>query len=499
MRMRIELLGEPEIELAPDTLGLNPKEVLPSFRRSESRTFRLGLVTPVLEDVALVREWLRRMGGLLVANEGNSKRFRNFPGTKTAFGCEFAVPDEFVRVLDATRYTLAVSQLSPHPTRDAFEELLALYSSAASSLFSDLRPDCVLVCFPEEIAALRVANPTLSYKERTILERLQDEEDSEQLSLFEPSEEEKNIAAELLPQAEELLYRNFHRALKAKCMCLPNPVPLQVMRRHTYVPAEASQSDATRAWNLGVALYYKTGNIPWRPHGLTKGACFVGVSFHHLKRRGGSLVYASVAQAFSSELEPFALRGASIAPEQIRDKRPYLTELQAADLMRQIILEYERRTGSAPASVVVHKTSRYQPEEDRGFRAGVLSRAAACHLVWFAPTGFRLLRHGVREPTRSTLCTIEDQSSYLFTTGYVPWWDEYPGPHIPAPLEVGISGDSSLTERCREILALTKMNWNSAEGIGRHPITILFARKVGVMMSEIPEDVEPNPLYRFYM
>jgi hypothetical protein len=43
------------------------------------------------------------------------------------------------------------------------------------------------------------------------------------------------------------------------------------------------------------------------------------------------------------------------------------------------------------------------------------------------------------------------------------------------------------------------MNWNSADGIGRHPITLMFARKVGIVMSEIPEDVAPNPLYRFYM
>jgi len=45
----------------------------------------------------------------------------------------------------------------------------------------------------------------------------------------------------------------------------------------------------------------------------------------------------------------------------------------------------------------------------------------------------------------------------------------------------------------------TKVNWNNAEGIGRHPITITFARRVGVTMTELGEDDEPNPLYRFYM
>jgi hypothetical protein len=105
----------------------------------------------------------------------------------------------------------------------------------------------------------------------------------------------------------------------------------------------------------------------------------------------------------------------------------------------------------------------------------------------------------MREPLRGTLCTVEDNNHYLFTTGFVPWWGEYPGPHIPAPLEIGVCGGKDVVERAREILALSKMNWNSAEGIGRHPITLTFARRVGTVMTEIDEDMNPNPLYRFYM
>jgi hypothetical protein len=224
----------------------------------------------------------------------------------------------------------------------------------------------------------------------------------------------------------------------------------------------------------------------------------VGVSFHHLKRRSGDLIYASVAQAFSNNVEPFALKGASIPREQSRNKRPYLTEAQAASLMKDVIDKYKNRAGSLPSRVVVHKTSRYQPEEEKGFRQGLLEEVAACDLVWMAPTGFRLLKRGMREPSRGTLCTIEDRDHFLFTTGYVSWWDEYPGPHIPSPLEIGAGEGSDLTERAREVLTLTKMNWNSADGIGRHPITLTFARRVGMVMTEMDEDVTPNPLYRFY-
>lgn len=72
-------------------------------------------------------------------------------------------------------------------------------------------------------------------------------------------------------------------------------------------------------------------------------------------------------------------------------------------------------------------------------------------------------------------------------------------PPYPFALEIGSAVDSDIVERSREVLSLTKVNWNNAEGIGRHPITITFARRVGITMTELGEDDEPNPLYRFYM
>ena len=66
-------------------------------------------------------------------------------------------------------------------------------------------------------------------------------------------------------------------------------------------------------------------------------------------------------------------------------------------------------------------------------------------------------------------------------------------------LELACVGDGNLEDRAREILTLCKMNWNSADGLGRHPITISFARHVGAIMTEVAEGVEINPSYRFYM
>jgi hypothetical protein len=209
------------------------------------------------------------------------------------------------------------------------------------------------------------------------------------------------------------------------------------------------------------------------------------------------VVYASLAQAYSSRYEPFALKGADIPRDQQIGRQPYLKRKEAAMLAERLIAEYEAQTGSKPARVVLHKTSRYQDEEEQGFRDALLSEVAACELVWIAPTGFRLLRKGMIEPFRGTLC-IAGSENFLFTSGYVPWWREYPGPHIPAPLLIGSSMKTDIRERSTEILTLSKMNWNSADGLASLPITLSFARKVGAVMTEM-DGSNPNPLYRFYM
>jgi hypothetical protein len=498
MKIRIECLPEPQLLFGNSTTGLEPRRVLATSgpadvgRRSEIRVAVVGLP----DDVDAAARWIEKLNDFIPAREANAVRFRHWPGAQRAFGVRFVVESRFVRALDENRIAAAIKQAS---STAGFEELVGTFDDRIHGLFGDVAPDCVVVCLPEEIADLRVHNPGLSPEERRALERLRAEEEDLQLSLFQPTPEELRAAEELRTQADDLLFRSFYRALKARAQIDDNPVPLQVLRRETIDrPDEKGQGVATRAWNFAASVYYKAGGLPWRPRELPNNTCFIGISFHHLKRRTGSLVYASLAQAFSSEVEPFALKGATIPHHQRRDLQPYLTEAQTAALIRDVIRKYEGRAGTLPSRIVVHKTSMYQPEEESGFRMGAHGSVPAVDLVWFRNTPFRLIRKGFQEPWRGTFCHVGDER-YLFTSGYVPWWNEYPGPHIPAPVQLGACGETDLRQRASEILALSKMNWNNTEGISRYPVTLSFAKRVGQLMTELPDDCTPNPSYRYYM
>ena len=99
-----------------------------------------------------------------------------------------------------------------------------------------------------------------------------------------------------------------------------------------------------------------------------------------------------MAQAFSTDVEPFTLKGATIDHNQREDRQPYLNSMQASALMRDVLDQYDARAGMLPSRVVVHKTTMYHGDEEKGFREGARDRVPACDLIWMRSTPFRLIR-----------------------------------------------------------------------------------------------------------
>ncbi len=71
---------------------------------------------------------------------------------------------------------------------------------------------------------------------------------------------------------------------------------------------------------------------------------------------------------------------------------------------------------------------------------------------------------------------------------------------VPGPIEITEHhGSASLEQLCREVMALTKMDWNSANFAAEAPITTEFAEDVGHILLEVPTAATPQQSYRFYM
>jgi hypothetical protein len=94
-----------------------------------------------------------------------------------------------------------------------------------------------------------------------------------------------------------------------------------------------------------VAIYYKAGGIPWRIKNKGPETCFVGISFHHLRTTKRHLVRSSIAQAFSTEGDGFALRGDAIPWDPRQGREVHLTEEQATRLADKVLAQYRELSG----------------------------------------------------------------------------------------------------------------------------------------------------------
>jgi hypothetical protein len=82
----------------------------------------------------------------------------------------------------------------------------------------------------------------------------------------------------------------------------------------------------------------------------------------------------------------------------------------------------------------------------------------------------------------------------------VPFFEAYPGLYVPRPLDVRYEcTEQPQDELARELLALTKMNWNNTQFDGAEPITLRAARQVGSILKYVAQDEAVHSRYSFYM
>jgi hypothetical protein len=285
---------------------------------------------------------------------------------------------------------------------------------------------------------------------------------------------------------------DFRNMLKAACMHLP---PVQLMLPSTSDPSRARktkrakltrrlQDDATRAWNLHTALYYKARGRPWRLRRDSSDftTCFVGISFYHALDR--STVMTSMAQVFDERGDGVIVQGGR-AEVSKDDRTPHLSEADSHELLTQALRQYRATHGTLPARVAIHKTSAFTAAELAGLRAAAThERIERMDAISVSDnTTHRLFRYGAYPPLRGTVVALDDREHLLYTRGSVEFYATYPGLYVPQPLLFRCDDvEQGPRQLARELLALSKLNWNQTQFDGSDPITVVAARRVGEVL-----------------
>ncbi|ANM04709.1 PIWI domain-containing protein [Rhizobium phaseoli] len=293
---------------------------------------------------------------------------------------------------------------------------------------------------------------------------------------------------------------NFRGLFKAKAMHLRFATQIvweDVLDERASIPRKIKESSdrkiqdtADRTWNFLTSLYYKgTGRIPWRrmPQEGEFSACYIGVSFY--REAGGQQLFTSAAQMFDERGRGFILKGRRAHTES-RGRHPYMTHEDARDLITQVLTAYKNHHRNYPARVIVLKTSRFRDEEADGITEALDSVGTEMKdLVWVQESSsIKILRDGNYPVMRGTFVEL-DGKGLLYTNGSIPYYGTYPGLYDPRPLLLcpHRSSDSTVSQIAREVLSLTKINWNSTQMNQKLPIPIRAARKVGEVLKYLNE------------
>lgn len=493
--MKFSFIEEPQLEFGTGA-HICPRAGITNFgvydTRFENRREKLfvGAVgtNETLEKLGL---WLEKCAAF-IPGKPDAAQPNLFPAF-CGFNKEAGFKSEFIYNTGIARplKNSAIEKILASTNRSRIiKSVVELYYKQIKFLAQNRTVDVIVCIIPNDLYDLISTEKKFRLEETLEDEKFSDDEflDDEQI--------------EELKDEDAALESNFRRALKAKAMHLA--VPLQLVREISFEPVVKEQQDeATKAWNFSTALYYKANRqtVPWKLHNdINKhSACFVGISFYRSRDR--QTYHTSLAQVFDELGNGVILRGTPVEIDK-RDRRPFLSEIQAYQLLKRALEEYVDAMNTVPGRLVLHKSSNFKEEEIRGFQMATDEmRVQSVDLITILDSDFRLFRTGIYPPYRGSHIEIDKKTHLLYTRGSVRFYRTQTSLYIPQPLEIRIvQSDESATTICREILSLTKMNWNNTQFDGKYPITLACSRKVGEVMKYLTEkDGTPQISYSYYM
>jgi len=302
---------------------------------------------------------------------------------------------------------------------------------------------------------------------------------------------------------------DFHNQLKGRL--LGHNVATQVIRepkiafrefrtKSGQLAQDFSKMESAIAWNLATTTFYKTGGRPWKLATIREGVCYLGLVFK-LDERGNRRDWACcAAQMFLDSGDGIVFRGALGPWYSLDTKEFHLSESAARGLMSTALAGFKSKRGVLPREVFIHGKVRFGSEEWRGFQVAAGSDVKLVGVRIGEEKSLRLFKSDRNTVLRGLAFVRDERTAYLWTRGFVPRIQTYAGREIPIPLMIDICrGQADMKVVLQDIMALTKLNYNSC-GLGDGvPVTLRFAEAVGEVLTAGPLDGIPPLPFKYYI
>lgn len=495
----ISVLEEPPLEFGNHQQATDPHDGLSLFgpfsgNTSEHPGSPSHIVLGTREGLALWHDWSLAMNKpAFLENAARHRLWPPYPGFEAAFGSPWT--RQPVKAFELDRGKL----LDASRKKDGHERCFAIVEMFLECLEKSKKIDAriaVAICVvPDEVwkncrPESHIAQPT----DKGITKKKKESRKAGQLDLFEAFDPE-----------QYLLSPDFRRQIKARCMKFD--IPIQIIRESTLrLSDEMKKGERTltplsdRMWNLSTGLYYKAGGKPWRLSAVRTGVSYVGIAFRRTESAGQSA--CCVAQMFLSNGDGIVFLGDEGPWYSPEDNQFHLTPQSAEKLLKGVLETYEDMAGIQPMQeIFLHCRSSISQEEYVGYMKAC---PPGCKLVAVRvrpdKMGPRLYRTGSMPVLRGTFLKSHERSGYLFGNGFKPRLATYDGWEVPVPLRIDIQhGDASIDTVARDILALTKLNYNACKLGEGQPVTVGFSDAVGEILLANPTVKDRKPNFKYYV
>jgi hypothetical protein len=168
--------------------------------------------------------------------------------------------------------------------------------------------------------------------------------------------------------------------------------------------------------------------------------------------------------------------------------------------MNLVVKAYKDVHGQPPRELFIHGQIWFEADEWAGFSSTVPDCTKLVGVRIRRQNEIKLYRYGSKPVLRGTAIIVSDRKAYLWTAGFTPRLETYPGREVPNPLAVDIvKGDAVLEQVLSDLMALTKLNFNSAGFSDGLPVTLRFADLVGEILTAGPNEATAPLPFKFYI
>ncbi len=296
---------------------------------------------------------------------------------------------------------------------------------------------------------------------------------------------------------------------QVKAFCAPRGIPTQLLRERTF----SKRHKAEVLWWLALALYAKSRRTPWLLDRPDEDVAYVGLG-HAVDGKGkASQIVLGCSHVFQSTGVGLRFHLSRVKEPIWFGKNPYLGREDAFRIgiqTRQLFLE---SLGRFPSRVLVCKKLPFRREELAGLRAGLSNVESVDFLTLEQEHAWRYLASDPKRGgasmfpiQRGTGVLLDHESFFLWVHGAAEGMNPrnrtyYQGKtRIPSPVRVRrYGGHSTLEQLGRDLLGLSKMDWNSFDLYGQMPAPVSTPSKIA-KIGRLVERLGAEALdYRLFM